>query len=300
MAQNIFEKIKNIEDLPTLPSVSMDVIRLAQSSDISINQISERIYTDPPLATKVLKMANSAYYRRGSRQIDTLHRALVLMGLSEIISIITSVSALSILPPKNSESASIRNSFWEHCVATGLIAKYIDKKLCMQNKGKEFVGGLLHDIGKIILDEYCHDEFIQSHEMSKKTGCPIYEAEMELLGTNHMEIGHFLMSRWNLPSYLADINLWHHDPSNAESKEITALISLSDILAKSSILSFGDQNSCYVLKDEDSWNILKGLGYPMDDLDLEKMTFEIEDMSAEVKTYIASITEDDKGAGKSE
>ncbi|MGC9323140.1 MAG: HDOD domain-containing protein [Desulfomonilia bacterium] len=291
MRKDIFNRIRHIEDLPTLPSVAMEVISLAQSPNVSIQQISEAIYRDPPLAAKVLKVGNSAFYRRGPRTIDTLHNAIILMGLTEVINITTSISIMTILPQGNGPEESIRAHFWDHSVATGLIARHIDRKLGMKSMGKEFVGGLLHDIGKIILDEYFHDEFMQAHTMSLEQNRPIHETEKEICGTTHMEIGHFLAQKWNLPAYLADIVLWHHQPSMATFRDITSLISLANLLAKAKELSCGGDRMSFILSDEESWHILVERGYRMNELDLERITFEMEALRDEVNLYISTVTD---------
>ena len=97
MERSVFETIRNIQDIPTLPSVAMEMMTLAKAPDVSIKDLSECIYKDPPLAAKVLRMANSTFYRRGSQEIETLHRAILMMGLGEVIGITTSVSVLSLL-----------------------------------------------------------------------------------------------------------------------------------------------------------------------------------------------------------
>ncbi len=293
MNDSVFDTIRDIDDLPTLPSVAMEVMSLSRKPDVSIKSISECIYQDPSLAAMVLKMANSAFYRRGSGAIDTLHRAILMIGLNEIINITTSVSILSIFPPGDGQDESVRRMFWNHCIATGLIARHIDKKLAMKSMGREFVGGLLHDIGKIVLDQYFHDEFEEARAFSIDVDCPMHEAEQEVLGTTHMEIGHFLAEKWNLPGYLADINLHHHHPSAAQFKDITSLISIADLLAKAREFSFGGDRMSFVLADQEAWHILKQMGYPVHFLDLERFTFEIESIGDEVKSYIGALSETD-------
>lgn len=292
MERPILEIIKNIEDIPTLPMVAMEVMNLSKTPGVSIKEISECIHKDPPLAAKVLKLANSAFYRRSSQEIDTLHRAILLMGLNEIINITTSVSVLSILGTKDKKGECLRIRFWDHCVATGLIARLVDKKIHLKSQGREFVGGLLHDIGKIIFDEFFHDKFMEAHALSIRKSCPMFEAEMEVLGTTHMEVGHFIARKWGLPPYIADINLHHHHPGKAQFKDITSLISIADLLAKAKELSCGGDSASFILKDQEAWQILRKMGHPMDSLDIERITFEIEDVGEEVKTYLSTVSEE--------
>ncbi len=297
MDKPILEAIKNIQDLPTLPMVAMEVMSLSRSPNVSIKSISECIHKDPPLAAKVLKMANSTFYRRGSQEIDTLHRAILLMGLNEVINITTSVSVISIMNLKDKSEQSLRIKLWDHSVATGLIARYIDKKIAMKSQGKEFVGGLLHDIGKIIFDDFFHDKFMEAHALSIRKGCSMFEAEKEVLGATHMEVGHFLAQKWALPPYIADIILHHHNPGQAQHKDITSLVCIANLLAKAREIACGGDKVSFVLKDQEAWGILRKLGYPMDTLDIERITFEMEDIGKEVQSYISTVTEESSGGG---
>lgn len=292
MERPVIEIIKNIEEIPTLPMVAMEVMTLSKTPGVSIKAISECIHKDPPLAAKVLKLANSAFYRRGAQEIDTLHRAILMMGLNEIINITTTVSVLSILGMKDKRGESLRIKFWDHCVATGLIARHVDKNIRMKSQGREFVGGLLHDIGKIIFDEFFHDKFMEAHALSIRKNCSMFEAEKEVLGTTHMEAGHFIAQKWGLPPYLADINLYHHHPGKAQFKDITALVSIANLLAKAKELSCGGDSVSFVLKDQEAWQILRKMGYPMDVLDIERITFEIEDIGEEIKAYLSTVSEE--------
>lgn len=291
MRTDILDRIKHIEDLPTLPSVALEVLSLAHDPEITIQRISECIHRDPPLAAKVLKMANSVFYRRSDRPVETLHHAIIFLGLSEIINITTSVSIFTALKRGKSPEASIREKFWDHSVATGLIARHMDKKLNLKSMGREFVAGLLHDIGKIILDLYFHDEFLKAYQISNEMNRPMYEAEMEICGTNHMELGYFIAQKWRLPEYVSDVILYHHQPSQSSYKEIAALISLADLLAKSKEMSCGGDKMSFILSDEEAWHVMKDRGYGIDELDVERITFEMETIGEQVHRYIDTIME---------
>ncbi len=291
----MLDKINKIDDIPTLPTVAIEIIGLAQSPDVQINKLSEVIHQDPPLATKVLKAANSAYYRRATSEVETIQRAIMLLGLNEIVDITSTISVFSAFPVMDREAHSIRLSFWNHCVATGIIAKYLAKKLKIMSDGKEFVGGLLHDVGKIILDEYFHDSFTAARSLASERHCPMLDAEREILGTDHSEVGYLLAAKWHLPAYIADIIQWHHDPAQAKFKELTSLVSLANLLAKGAEMSFGGDIFSFVLDEQPAWRILRDKGYPMDDIDIARLTFEISDVEHEVSKYISSFTDNQEG-----
>jgi HD-like signal output (HDOD) protein len=117
----------------------------------------------------------------------------------------------------------------------------------------------------------------------------MFEAEKEVIGATHMDVGSFLAQKWKLPPYLADIILNHHNPADAQLKDITALISIANLLAKAREISCGGDTISFVLKDQGAWLILKKLGHPMDTLDLERITFEMEDIGQEVQKYISTV-----------
>lgn len=289
MDSPVLNVIQGIDNIPTLPSVAMEVMTLTRSPEVSIKEISECIHKDPALAMRVLRMANSSFYRRGSKEIDTIHRAILMMGLNEVVNIATSVSVLSILTPKDDEEESMRRKLCNHCVATALIARYMDKKIRLNSQGREFVGGLLHDIGKIIFDEYFHDHFLEAHALSIKKSCTMFDAEREVLGITHMDVGYYLAQKWKLPPYLVDIIHHHHNPVNAQFKDITALVSIANLLAKAKEISCGGDTISFILKDQGAWLILKKIGHPMDALDIERITFEMEDIGQEVQKYISTV-----------
>lgn len=283
--KSVLDEIKTIEELPTLPAVAMEAMTLAHSPDVTIEKLSEVIHRDPPLAAKMLKLANSSYYRRSNRQIETIQRAISILGLSEIVNITSSVSVLSSFAGHK----GVLEAFWDHCVATAIIARTMARILHISTNGREFVAGLLHDIGKIVLDQYFHEDFLKALELSEQRGCSLYETEIEILGATHMEVGQVLAQRWNLPSFLVDVISWHHDPNQAEFKDLSALISIADLLAKAKELSYGGDKMSFVLSDQPGWDVLSQHGYDMDSLDLERITFEMDDLGERVRDYIKSV-----------
>ncbi len=291
MNANILETIKKIQDIPTLPTVAIEIISLAQSPDVQIGKLSEVIHQDPPLATKILKAANSSFYRRGDKEVETIQRALMILGLNEIVDLTSTISVFSAFPMMAEDNHSIRMAFWNHCLATGIIAKQLSGKLGVPCEGREFVGGLLHDIGKIIMDEYFHDIYTQAHQISHQQKCPMFEAERQLMGTDHMEVGAFLAKQWNLPSYLEDIILWHHNPGMSKNQDLAAIVSIANLLAKGAEMGCGGDQVPFVLEEQEGWQILQKHGYPLDDIDIARLTFELSDMQQEVANYINSFNE---------
>lgn len=296
MPSSVIDSIKNLDELPTLPTIAVQVLSLVQAKEVDIQELSATIHQDPSLSARILRIANSAFYRRGTRSIETIHRSIMLLGLNEIVDIISSISVLTTFPYDQSQDQSLRRSFWDHCVGTAIIAKKLAANIGLPTEGREYVAGLLHDIGKIIMDEYYHEPFLAAHTLSNERFCPMYEAEYEIMQTNHMEIGNILAHRWQLPDYVADAILWHHQPSKARYPELTALISISNLLAKATQLSCGGDSMSFVLADQEGWQILRSRGYPLENIDIERLTFELTDSSGEIRDYVTTCAAEEGNA----
>ncbi|MEA2102576.1 MAG: HDOD domain-containing protein [Thermodesulfobacteriota bacterium] len=296
MGIDILERIKDIDDLATLPSIGVEVMEKAESPDVSIREISEIIHRDPALSARVLKIAHSPIYRRASQHIDTIQKAIMVLGLNEIVNLAATISVLDSFSKRQSpHEEGIRTAFWNHCMATAIIARRLCLTIGMRLQGRDFTGGLLHDIGKLILYEHFHDQFVQAYNISMENNCPMYESELHIMGTTHMEVGQYLAKRWNLPSFLQDIIRFHHDPDRAEHTDLVSLISISNLLAKAKQFACGGDHISIILADQPAWRLMREHGYPMEDLDMERITFEMDDLGAQIKEYISSLSDHQTG-----
>jgi hypothetical protein len=293
MERSVMDTIRNIEEIPTLPMVAMEVMTLSKTPNVSIKAISECIHKDPPLAAKVLKLANSAFYRRGNQEIDTLHRAILLMGLNEIINITTTVSVLSIMGIKDKKSESLRIKLWDHSVATGLIARHIDKKIMLKAQGREFVGGLLHDIGKIILDEFFHDRFMRPMRCPSR-GAATCMRPSRSARTTHMEVGHFLADKWGCrPTWRTSPAPPQPLPGAAQGHNLSHLHRESSRQGEGALV----RRRHGVLRAQGPGGMAHPAeeGIPRGCVDVERITFEMEDIGKEVKSYISTLSEESDG-----
>ncbi len=280
------KKIKSVNDLPTLPTVAMEVMKLVNDKESSMMDIVDVIQQDPSLTTKILKIANSAFY--GMRQrIDSVNRALVVLGMTEINNLVTSISIFNTFPIDPELVSFDREKFWLHCAVTGEIAKAISVKLGMKIYSEVFTAGLLHDIGKIIFDHLFHDEFAEVLEKSYFEKIPIYEAEKQIFETNHMQVGAFIGETWRLPRNLIDVMLYHHSPAKAQSNRImVAIIDLANQLSKASDSSFSGEVLNVVITETKAWKIISKEISNIGEIDMERFTFELEDLVENAKNFI--------------
>jgi HD-like signal output (HDOD) protein len=207
---------KSLHDLPALPGIVAQVIRETENPDASAHSIEKLLSSDQALASKVLRVVNSSYYGL-SGQITSLSQAIMILGMPQVRNLVLSVSAISTMKPKTARQHETLKLFWLHAfgtaAATQLIAKH--KRMRVQDSETLFLGGLLHDIGRLFL--YCM--FTQTYDQVLKYAqdkqISATEAEEKLLGLNHSQIGATMATMWKLPDILTDLISHHEGPFEA-------------------------------------------------------------------------------------
>jgi putative nucleotidyltransferase with HDIG domain len=255
---DIEKKLDRIDNLPTLPTLASQLLELLGKTDVSMNQISKLMTVDPAITAKVLKIANSAYYGL-RKKVDTLRMALVVLGVNEVSNIILGISLFKVFDNKGDNQNFNHDKFWEHSAVTGHICRYLAKKLGIRMHGEEFTAGLLHDIGKIILDQYFHETFNEALITANNSGEALIDAEQLIVGTNHCEIGSWLAAKWKIPAYISEAIMYHHKPEKANiNPELTAIVSLGDLFAKANGVNLTNEEDVeFKIKYSSAWKILK-------------------------------------------
>jgi HD-like signal output (HDOD) protein len=212
---NKIEKIiSRIEQLPTLPAVYHRLQDMLSDPKVSAKDVGGVIEKDPALAAKILKMVNSSYYGFPKR-ISTISHSVVILGFTELMHLALSVSILRMFNKKGTNQAFNYMEFWKHSLGVAVCAGVIGRKVgpgkCTSHE-EAFVAGLLHDVGKILEEQYIHREFTRVLELKEKENLLLFEAENRLLGITHQDVGSFLAEKWRLPSVLEAAIGLHHDP----------------------------------------------------------------------------------------
>lgn len=217
--KDIRSVVKKIHNLPTLPQIRTRIIELASDPEVSMEELSQAMSQDPPLAGRVLRVANSPFYGM-SREVDSLKLALVILGISETKNIVLGLSILNILKDLDSNMAYDREKFWLHSAGCGVISRILGRKLDLKTDGADFIAGLLHDMGKIVIDEYMSEEFSHILKKTHDDEASMLEAEKELLGETHASIGAALAEEWRLPETLCDALAYHHEVPSIQPEKV--------------------------------------------------------------------------------
>jgi len=292
--EEIKRRIQNIGSLPTLPKVATEVISMAGNPDVSIKEIASVISQDPSLSAKILKVANSAFYGLKQR-VASIQLALVILGLNKIKNLVIGISVFKTFPVKPGHPTFDREKFWEHSVGCGQIAKILAALLGCEMDGEEFVAGLLHDIGKIVMDQFFHEEFTRVVDFTYEKDVPMIEAEKEVLGVTHAEIGSWLAEDWKLPLSLVEAITFHHQPQEAVlNPTLTSLVRLSDLFCKAKGIGFSGDTQGISISDRVAWKTLKAAKPQLEDLDMERFVFDLDTEIEKAKEFLRIFSNADQ------
>lgn len=267
---------ESIIGLPTLPTVVSKMIQLVDNPKTSAISLSRLISTDQALTARILKLANSAYYGF-SGEISTVNMAIVVLGFNTVKDMGLSLSVFDVFKKMGQSKNFDISKFWEHSIACGVASRMFTDEYCRKYSAEAFVAGLLHDIGKVVLNQYFNNEFNEVMDLTAQ-GILLDDAEMKVLGTTHARIGAWLAEKWNLPKIISESLLYHHQPWQAKKDQLmVGLISLADYICHIS----GMGNSGRIIApelDEKMWEIFQNNGVMLESSDIEskKIAFYIE------------------------
>lgn len=228
--ESFIKKVEHIENLPTLPAIAMEVNRMLQDHNTSIKMLSNRIEKDQAIVAKILRLVNSAFFGVRSK-ISNVSHAITLLGFNTVRNAVVSVSILDAIDLKSELPEFDITDFWKHSVAVAVTSKYIAEQSRLYSPNDCFIGGLLHDIGKIILLKHFQDIFTKILTSSQHNGISFHEAEKEEIPVGHAWIGGYLAKKWQLPLSLVDAIQFHHTINNsAYDIDFVSIVNAADII----------------------------------------------------------------------
>ena len=218
---SLFAKLETITNLPTLPSIMNRLSEGVRDPNANAEKIAKIIKDDPSMMARVLKVVNSAAYG-ASEPVTSLQQAVAMMGLRGVQNIAMSTSVFETFSKKDERDFN-REEFWRHCICVGIAVNVLYQQT-QENISRRYprdvlhLAGLLHDIGKIIFEHFFHEEFLQCLEVAVKDSIPLFQAERNIFGADHAEVGAWLAKRWNMTEEIAAAVRFHHQPEEAPEK----------------------------------------------------------------------------------
>lgn len=239
--------LKQLESLPTLPSVATRLFQAATAEDISTKEIVKLIESDQSLTAKILALTRKAKF--GIRSADTVEKAVLMLGFEAVKNAVLSIQVFEVFSGdrKDATSSSFdRKELWKHSLAVACAGQLIAETLgpkCKYEPEEVFVCGLLHDIGKVAFSTILPKSFDRIVQLAESTRTSISEVERRILGIDHSAAGKRLAEYWKLPEKISQVIWLHHHradaiPEQIEHKDLIEIIYIADVIAREQRIGF--------------------------------------------------------------
>ncbi len=245
--------IKDDIKLPSLSAIYIQINEAINNPGSSASDIADVISKDTSLSARLLKIVNSPFYGFPSK-IDTLFRAVTILGTKQLSALALGINIVKVFKSIPSDLMDMQ-SFWEHSVACGIIARITAGYKKIQSTERLFVAGLLHDIGRLILYRYAPTHARKALLSAQKGSSLLYAAEAEILGFDHTRIGGLLLKKWKLPLSLENSVTYHHSPLRSKDGLEPAIVHVADIVTNA--LGRGSSGETHVPPlDPYAWDLI--------------------------------------------
>lgn len=233
MNPTIAKLVQGVDGLVSLPDVFVRINQLLENPHSTVADIAQAVNLDPSFTVRLLRLANSSFYGFSST-IDTVTKAVSLIGTSQIRNLALSTAVSNSFSGLPNSLVSMEN-FWRHSLYCGLAARKLAKLAGKCDAEAVFTAGLLHDIGELVIFNRLPAQAKEAELLVLDSGdeLAMYQAEQEVMGLDHAQVGAALARQWNLPSMLEECIAFHHDVSAAKQypREV-ALVHIANILAQ--------------------------------------------------------------------
>ncbi len=236
-------RLKQVMDLRALPNIVSEIVAMTADEDRNISDVAAKIKCDHALATKLLRLANSAFY--GARmKVESIDRAVVKLGLDRVRQLVIGVSVVDQWQESQQVGRVNRRDFWRHSMAAALLAPRISDACGLDYSEAAFTAGLLHDIGLLVMQEALGQRYTNLLEKVRSERLFLPAAEREMFEVDHAAVMRVIGHNWNMPEELVEGIAWHHGAWDEVQKlspralQFALCIRAADLL--SSALGFGD------------------------------------------------------------
>ncbi|MBE0567690.1 MAG: HDOD domain-containing protein [Krumholzibacteria bacterium] len=203
--------IMTTRDLPAMPQVAAKVLELSSDPGTSARQLQQVIADDQAMTARILKIANSAMYSC-SRKIKTLTEAIVMLGFNSIRSLVVTSAARNLYNTRSSQTGLKERLLWEHSIGAAFACRLLVEPRLPALTEEAFLAGLLHDIGKLVLNQRVPMEFDQIVQVVYNENREFSATERAILGFDHAQVGALLVNKWKFSPALEHVILNHHNP----------------------------------------------------------------------------------------
>ena len=216
----VIRKLGTIQNIPTLPKIIFELEKILRDPNKGTNAAAALIQDDPAMMFRILKVVNSAYYGLPNH-IDNIRQAVMLLGFEAVKRLALTTAVFSTFRMQEGRRDFDREAFWRHSISTSVAMQALHETILPRLKPSLITAealhltGLTHDIGKIVYEQHFHSDFMEAIQLAENRNIPLCQAEAEVMGIDHAELGAWLGRKWNLPEQIVTAIRWHHAPAKA-------------------------------------------------------------------------------------
>jgi putative nucleotidyltransferase with HDIG domain len=220
--------VNSVHAFPAVSQTATEALRLLSDANSDFGDIERVVRVDPGLTANVLKLANSAYFGV-SGEISSVKQAVARIGWDRMRQLVTAAAMNGLMESGVAGYGLAAGELWRHAVGVSIAAETLAKEHGIKTPDDVFTAALLHDVGKLVMGKFV-EPYFDLIEMAVSRGLPFDQAEREVLGTDHAEVGAWILEKWSFPAPTVRAVRYHHCPDEAEPREMLVdLVHLADM-----------------------------------------------------------------------
>jgi HD-like signal output (HDOD) protein len=240
--------LRHMKDLPPIPQTVFKAREIMGNPDSDFKELSNLFETDQAIAAKILKLANSPYYGY-SGKITSIQRASVILGHKTLVELLTVIGTAGLLGNKLEGYWLDSGALWKHSLAVAFGSRIIANTIKPALSNDAFTSGLIHDVGKLILDQHIKERWELFEEFMADSEHTFLDAEKKILDLDHAEVASEVCKKWNIPEPLTVAIRYHHHPSQSNGSELAYIVHVADAIAMMTSLGMGIDGTLYQMDD---------------------------------------------------
>ena len=238
-----------VAHLPPMPQIAHKARAIMSNPSSSFKDLAIVLVTDQVIASRVLKLANSAYFGL-SGKVSSIQYASVVLGQKTLAELITVAAASTVMDQALKGYGLEAGELWKHSLAVAYGSRFIAKNINSRLEDDAFSAGLIHDVGKLVLDNYIFENKQVFDRLMGNGQHILLRAEKQTLGFDHAEIASEVCDQWNMPENLAGAIRYHHDPAISQGNELAYIVYLADVIAIKSQTGRETETLSYEIDEE--------------------------------------------------
>lgn len=255
--------VERTTDLPSMPDAALKVMRECDSPTGTAQNAASHLSRDQSLSAKILKLSNSSYYGLAGQVCD-LQQAVIVLGMRSVRNLAVVASTYPWLSQPLKGYALAPGALWDHSIAVAIGAQMLAKHTRSACPETAFTSGLLHDIGKVVLNVWLENKLEITLKYALRNDLPFDAAERKVIGFDHQQVGAYLAQKWGLPDVFVKAMAYHHQAANApDFKNVVDCVHLADYFTMSVGYGLGGDGMRYIVDP----NSFERLGLQNRDID---------------------------------